>query len=194
MNGSTSPTGKFPVVVIGASRGGLDAVRTIIESLPSDCGAAFALVFHVGRGPNLVSEILNWRGRLPALFGRDGDPFIPGRIYVAPSDCHMVLSPPGCIHLDRGARVHNTRPAVDPLFESAAKLYGERVVGVVFERSRHGRRSGAALHQEPRWPAAGSGPAEAPSPQMPAAAKAADEPEVLPLGRLAARVAQFCLA
>jgi two-component system, chemotaxis family, protein-glutamate methylesterase/glutaminase len=62
MNMSPSPTGKFPVVVIGASRGGLDAVRTIIEGLPRDCGAAFALVFHVGRGPNLVPEILNWRG------------------------------------------------------------------------------------------------------------------------------------
>jgi two-component system, chemotaxis family, protein-glutamate methylesterase/glutaminase len=194
MNMSPSPTGKFPIVVIGASRGGLDAVRTIIESLPRDCGAAFALVFHVGRGPNLVPEILNWRGRLLALFGRDGDPFIPGRIYVAPSDCHMVLSPPGCIHLDRGARVHNTRPAVDPLFESAAKLYGERVVGVVL--SGRGTDGAAGLHcikSHGGLPLV-QDPAEAPSPQMPAAAKAADEPEVLPLGRLAARVAQFCLA
>jgi two-component system chemotaxis response regulator CheB len=194
MNTSTTPMGDFPVIVIGASAGGLEAVRAITEALPRNCRAAFAVVFHVGRGPSMVPEILNWRGKVPALFGRHGEAFTPGRIYVAPPDCHMVLSPPGCIHLDGGAPVQNTRPAVDPLFASAAKLYGEHVIGVVL--SGYGvdgaeglrfikSRGGLALVQDP---------AQAPVPHMPAAARAADQPEVLPLDRLAARVRQFCSA
>src|SRR5258705_13614420 len=114
----------FPVIVIGASASGLNAVRTITEALPADCKAAFAVVFHVGHGPNVLPEILNWHGKLPALFGQQGATFESGRIYVAPSDCHMLLMPPGRAHLDRGAPVHRARPTIDPLFVSAAKLYG----------------------------------------------------------------------
>jgi two-component system chemotaxis response regulator CheB len=192
VNTSGTPRGAFPVVVIGASAGGLDAVRRIAEALPSDYHAAFGVVFHVGRGTNIVPEILNWHGKQPAVLARHGDAFTPGRIYIAPSDCHMVLSPPGCIELDRGAPVHNTRPAVDPLFLSAAKLYGERVVGVVL--SGYGTDGAVGLRAIKRYGGVAlvQDPAEAPAPQMPAAARAAAEPEVLPLDGLAALVAQFC--
>jgi len=182
----------FPVVVIGASASGLDAVRTITEALPGDCKAAIALVFHVGRGPNVLPEILSWHGKLPALFGQQGVTFAPGRIYVAPSDYHMLLSPPGCIHLDRGAPVHDTRPAIDPLFESAAKLYGQRVVGVVLSGAGRDGAAGLRVIKNRGGLALVQDPAEAPIPQMPAAALATDEPEILPLDSLASRVAQFC--
>ena len=116
----------FPVLAIGASAGGLEAVRRITEALPRNCGAAVALVVHVGRLPSQLPEILNWHGKLPATFAEEGAVLEPGRIYVAPPDRHMLLEVPGRIHLDDGTPVHHTRPAVDPLFASAAATFGQR--------------------------------------------------------------------
>ena len=183
----------FPVVAIGASVGGLDAVRLITEALPRDCGAAVLLVMHIGARQSDLPEILSWHGKLPAAFAREGDCLETGRLYVAPPDRHMVLVAPGIVHLDAGPKVHNTRPAVDPLFTSAAATYGRRVVGVVLSgRGQDGaeglrtirQRGGLALTEDPARAVDGA---------MPAAAVAADDPEILLIDRLAKRVAQFCL-
>jgi two-component system chemotaxis response regulator CheB len=117
----------------------------------------------------------------------------PGRIYLAPPDHHVLLEGPGRIRLARGLKVHNTRPAVDPLFASAAATFGRRVVGVVLAgRSKDGAAGlrkikdygGLALVHDPE---------EATVPQMPAAAAvAAANAEVLRIDRLARRVAEFC--
>jgi two-component system chemotaxis response regulator CheB len=63
---------EFPVVAIGASAGGLDPVRRITEALPRSCGAAVVLVMHVGAHPSHLPDILNWHGKLPAMFAEDG--------------------------------------------------------------------------------------------------------------------------
>jgi two-component system, chemotaxis family, protein-glutamate methylesterase/glutaminase len=182
----------FRVVAIGASAGGLDPVRLITEALPRNCGAAVIVVMHVGSGQSDLPEILNWHGKLPATFGREGEAIEPGRLYVAPPDRHMLVVAPGVIHLDAGPRVHNARPAIDPLFASVAGIYGRRVVGVVLSgRGEDGaagllmihNRGGLALVQDP---------VEAAEPGMPAAAFARDDPEVLPIEQLSRRVFQFC--
>jgi two-component system chemotaxis response regulator CheB len=121
----------FHVIAIGASAGALDAVRRITEALPRNCKAAIIVVFHVGAIPSQLPEILSWHGRMPVLVAEHGADLEPGRIYVAPPDHHVLLEGPGRIRLDRGSKVHNTRPAVDPLFTSAAEAFGPRVVGVV---------------------------------------------------------------
>jgi two-component system chemotaxis response regulator CheB len=104
----------------------------------------------------------------------------------------MLVEGAGRIRLDRGVKVHNTRPAVDPLFESAAAAFGRRVVGVILSgRSRDGAialkkikdQGGLALVHDPE---------EAAVPQMPAAAVAEANAEVLRIDLLAHRVAQFC--
>jgi two-component system chemotaxis response regulator CheB len=118
----------FPVIAIGAAAGALDAVRRITEALPRDCEAAIAIVFHVGPFPSHLPEILNWHGRLPALSAKDGAMLKPGHIYLAPPDQHMLLGGSGHIRLERGAKLYNTRPAVDPLFTSAAAVVGRRVL------------------------------------------------------------------
>jgi two-component system chemotaxis response regulator CheB len=182
----------FPLIAIGAAAGALNAVRYITEALPRDCAAAIAVVFHTGRYPSHLPEILSWHGKLPVVFGEEGADLEPGRVYVAPPDHHMLLEPPGRIRVVRGSPIHNTRPAVDPLFASAAATFGPRVVGVVLSgRGKDGadglrtikNHGGLALVQDP---------VEAPEPQMPAAAFAHDDPEVLPIDRLARRVAEFC--
>jgi two-component system chemotaxis response regulator CheB len=186
-------TSDFPVVAIGASAGALDAVRRITEALPRNCKAAILVVFHVGAIPSQLPEILRWHGKMPVLVAKDGAALEPGRIYVAPPDHHVLLEGPGRIRLDRGLKVHNTRPAVDPLFASAAAIFGRRVVGVVLSgRSKDGAtglkrikdHGGLALVHDPE---------EAAVPEMPAAAAVgAANAEVLKIDRLARRVAQFC--
>ena len=130
-----TPVAPSVVVVIGAGAGGLDPLKIILEALPRRCRAAVAVVFHLGSRPSSLPDILSWHSRLPAVFASDGDAFAPGRIYIAPPDRHMRLAAPGRLRLDRTAAVHNTRPAVDPLFESAAALYGRRVVAAVLSGS-----------------------------------------------------------
>jgi two-component system chemotaxis response regulator CheB len=186
-------TAEFHVIAIGASAGALDAVRRITEALPRNCEAAIIVVFHVGAIPSQLPEILSWHGKMPVLFAEDGVALEPGRIYVAPPDHHVLLEGPGRIRLDRGLKVHNTRPAVDPLFASAAATFGQRVVGVVLSgRSKDGATGlkkikdlgGLALVHDPE---------EAAVPEMPAAAAvAAANAEVLRIDLLARRVARFC--
>jgi two-component system chemotaxis response regulator CheB len=182
----------FPVLAIGASAGGLEAVRRITEALPRNCRAAVALVVHVGRQPSQLPEILTWHGKLPAAFAEEGAVLEPGRIYVAPPDRHMLLQAPGLIHLDDGSLVHHTRPAVDPLFASAAAAFGRRVVGVVLSGRSSDGAAGLRAIKHHGGRALVEDPARAAAPQMPAAAVADDDPEVLPIDLLARRVARFC--
>lgn len=182
---------QFPIVAIGAGSGGLDPVRKITEALPHKCGAAVAVVFHTGAQPSALPEILSWHGKLPVVFGRNGTQLEPGRLYVAPPDHHMLLSRVG-IHLDRGTKVHDTRPAVDPLFVSAAMAFGPRVVGVVLSGLGRDGAAGLQTIHNHGGRALVQDPVEAASPQMPAAAFAQDDPEVLPIEQIARRVARFC--
>jgi two-component system chemotaxis response regulator CheB len=181
----------FPIVVIGAAAGGLDPVRRIVEALPRDCGAAIAVVFHNGAQPSDVPEILSWHGKVPTSFGDEGTSLEPGRLYVAPPDHHMLLSRVG-IHLDRGSKVHNMRPAIDPLFVSAAMAYGPRVVGVVLSgKGRDGAAGLRTIHNHGGLSLI-QDPVEAAVSDMPAAGFDQDEPEVLPIEQLTRRVAGFC--
>jgi two-component system chemotaxis response regulator CheB len=119
------------IIVIGASSGGIDALRTIVRSLPANFSASVFVVLHVSpASPGILDEILTRAGELPAVTPGDGERIQPGRIYVAPPDRHMLIEP-GIVRLTRGPRENRFRPAVDPLFRSAAQTYGPRVIGVV---------------------------------------------------------------
>jgi len=162
-----------------------------ISATERDCAAAIAVVFHVGPYPSHLPEILSWHGKLPAVFGEDGAVLEPGRIYVAPPDQHMMLERPGRIRIVSGSPVHHTRPAVDPLFASAAATFGSRVVGVVLSGRGTDGATGLRLIKNHGGLALVQDPVEAPVPQMPAAAFAQDDLEVLPIAQLTRRVADF---
>jgi two-component system chemotaxis response regulator CheB len=117
------------IVVIGASAGGVEALRTLVGSLPADLQAAVFVVLHIGIESTLAG-ILDRAGPLPAADAEDGEPIRLGRVYVAPYDVHMLLRD-GHIHLRHGPKENMTRPAVDPLFRSAALAFGPRVIGVI---------------------------------------------------------------
>ena len=119
------------IIVIGGSAGGLEGVNAIVSMLPAEFPAAIFIVLHTSpHSPGLLPEIFNHRGLLPAAHAQDGEPVTPGRIYVAPPDLHLLLEN-GRVRVTRGPKENRSRPAVDPLFRSAALAYGPRVVGIV---------------------------------------------------------------
>lgn len=119
------------VIVIGASAGGVEATSEIVRALPADFAGAVFIVVHIApTATSLLPAILTRRGALPARHPRDGDPIEPGAIYVAPPNRHLMIER-GRIRVVHGPMENGTRPAVDPLFRSAATAYGARVVGVV---------------------------------------------------------------
>ena len=127
----TGPLIKHDVIVIGASAGGVETLISLFKSLPHDLPAAIAVVLH--RHPLFNIHLANVLGRgaaLPLVEVQEDGPFQQGTIYIAPSDAHLVLTQKG-VKPDRGPKEHFTRPAVDPLFRTAAEIFGQRVVGVL---------------------------------------------------------------
>ena len=119
------------IVVVGASAGGVEAVRALLSFLPADLPAAIAVVIH--RSPLYESRlplVLAARTTLSVLEPRDGEIVRHGHVNTAARDQHLVFTDGG-ITTNRGPKEHRTRPAIDPLFRSAAHRYGPRVVGVL---------------------------------------------------------------
>ena len=147
------------IVVVGGSAGGIEALTALVRGLLPDFPAALFVVVHIP--PYSVShlpQILSRAGALPAVHATDGEPIEPGRIYVAPPDRHLLVRR-GWVELTRGPRENHSRPAVDPLFRSAARAYGSRVIGVVLSGSLYDgslglmavkTRGGLAIVQDPR--------------------------------------------
>ena len=119
------------VVVIGASAGGLQALTTVVRSLSDRLPACLLVVLHsASDGSGVLPHIIGRSTALPVAFGKTGDPVAPGRIYVAPPDCHLIVAPSG-LRLVHGPRENGFRPAIDPLFRTAARAFGPRVIGVI---------------------------------------------------------------
>jgi two-component system, chemotaxis family, protein-glutamate methylesterase/glutaminase len=119
------------LVVIGASSGGIDALRSLVGGLPPDFPAPICVVVHTSPdGPRVLSDILQRAGHLPAEIAHSGARLNLGRIYVAPADCHLLVEP-GTLRVSRGPKENRFRPAIDPLFRSAAQVYGPGAIGVI---------------------------------------------------------------
>src|SRR5439155_16509186 len=119
------------IVAIGASAGGIQALEQLVGGLPPDfAGALFVVVHSSPAGGLILPRILDRRSALPARSAEDGEAIHPGTIYVAPPDHHLLIKP-GRICCSRGPRENGFRPAVDPLFRTAASAYRARAVGVV---------------------------------------------------------------
>ena len=122
---------KRNIVVVGASAGGIEALRILVGGLPRTFQGAIFAVMHISPdSPGLLRTILERSGVLPAINPVDRQPIENGKIYVAPADQHMLVEP-GRIRLSRGPKENRFRPAIDPLFRSAAQVYGPRVIGVI---------------------------------------------------------------
>jgi two-component system, chemotaxis family, protein-glutamate methylesterase/glutaminase len=116
---------------VGGSTGALEPFRTIASALPRDLPVAVFMVMHLSPDfPSNLDHILDRASPLKAVQARDGEPIRHGHIYVPPPDRHLTLVE-GRVRVQRGPRENRHRPAIDPLFRSAARAYGPRVTGVV---------------------------------------------------------------
>lgn len=119
------------IVVVGASAGGVEALVELAAGLPADLAAAVFVVLHLPiDSRSYLPRILSRAGPLRAVHAEDGAPIVPGLIHVAPPNHHLVFED-GRLRLTVGPRINGVRPSVDVLFRSAARTFGERVVGVV---------------------------------------------------------------
>lgn len=137
------------IIAVGGSAGSLDPLRELVAGLPTDLPAAvFVAVHQVPYRPSSLPELLSRAGALPARHPADRDPIRPGVVYVAPPDRHLLVGN-GHVRVVQGPREHHTRPAVDPLFRSAAATYGPRVIGVVLSGYLDDGTAGlSAIHAE----------------------------------------------
>lgn len=123
--------GHRDIIVVGASMGGVEALSHLASQLSPDLRAAILVVLHISSShKSVLPDILSRAGGPPAHHPKDGETLEMGRIYVAPNDRHLLVED-GRVRVVKGPRENGHRPAVDPLFRSAARTYGSRVVGVV---------------------------------------------------------------
>jgi two-component system, chemotaxis family, protein-glutamate methylesterase/glutaminase len=158
------------IIVVGASAGGIEALKTMAGGLPRDLPASVFVVLHTSpESPDVLAEILARAGALPASSAVDGERIQPGRIYVAPPDRHLIIEP-NRVRLTRGPKENRFRPAVDPLFRSAAQVYGPRVVGVILTGNLDDGTAGLWAVKRLGGTAIVQDPAEALAPSMPRSA------------------------
>src|SRR5690349_10758358 len=118
-------------IVVGASAGGIRALKNLLETVPPDLPAAILTVVHIpAHSKSDLPQVLGRVGPLPAKAAEDGEPLVPGAVYVAPPDRHLLVQR-NRLRLTRGPRENRVRPSVDALFRSAAVELGPRVIGVV---------------------------------------------------------------
>jgi two-component system chemotaxis response regulator CheB len=176
--------------VVGASAGGIAPLKTLAAGLPADLPASVAVVLHVSPdAPSRLPQILAHAGPLRATHAENGEPLEAGRIVVAPPDRHLLVAGGRCVVV-RGPRENQARPAIDPLFRSAASTFGDRVVAVILSGARSDGVAGCAAVSARGGTVFVQRPDEADFPDMPEAAIAVDHPSaVLHLSELAAAIA-----
>jgi two-component system chemotaxis response regulator CheB len=138
-----SLAGRIDAVVIGASAGGVDALGTLLPALPRGVRAVLFVVLHLPRsGPSLLVEIFQPRCLLPVCEANDKMVIEPGTVYFAPPDYHLLVEKGGTLALSADDLVNFSRPSVDVLFESAAEVYRERLLGIVLTGASHDGAAG----------------------------------------------------
>lgn len=119
------------LIVIGGSAGALDALRRLVSMLPKDLLAAIVVVVHIpNEFPSYLAGILERSGALPTKEVKSEEKLRQGTVYVAGPDRHLLVED-GSVIATRGPRENRHRPAIDPLFRSAARAHGRRVIGVI---------------------------------------------------------------
>lgn len=159
------------IIVVGASAGGVDALLRIAPGLSGELAAPVLVVLHIGAHASQMPDLLNARGPNRAVFAQSGVEPVPGMIYVAPPDQHLSWQHGG-LFVYRGPKEHHARPAVNPLFRSAALHGGPRVVGVILTGMLDDGAAGLSAIKSCGGTAVVQDPDDAVEPSMPLSALA----------------------
>ena len=155
------------IVVIGGSAGAIESLSALVSHLPGDLDSAIFVTIHtLPVADGLLPKILTRHGRLRSAVAVDGEPILCGRVYVAPPDLHLLVEP-GRVGLNGGPKENGHRPAIDPLFCSAARSYQDGVIGVILSGTLDDGSVGLRVIREHGGTAIVQDPDEAQFPQMP---------------------------
>lgn len=181
------------VIVVGASAGGVSAVRALLEALPANCPAVVMIVLHLPRDrPSQAAELFAQYCALPVAEAEDKAPLTPGTVWIAPPDYHLMVEDRDTMSLSLDEPVLFSRPAIDPLFESAAAVFADRVLAILLTGASNDGSEGVAAIRAGGGQAWVQQPEEASSPMMPASALAyAGADAVLTLDQMRVRLRSF---
>jgi two-component system chemotaxis response regulator CheB len=162
----------FELIALGGSWGGTQAVAAILETLPEGFELPVVVALHRGTGGgDMLEHSLATGSKLEVVAATDKEPLVPGRVYVAPADYHLIVEP-GHLALSTDDLVQFARPSIDVLFDSAAAAYGERAVGVLLTGVNEDGADGLARIAAAGGFTVAQDPATAEQGEMPAAAVA----------------------
>lgn len=180
------------IVVVGASAGGVEALRRLVRDFPENLEAALFVVLHLpAHAPSMLPNILRRAGRLRTAQAVDGELIQKGRIYVAPPDRHLLIRP-GRVQLTTGPTENGYRPAIDSLFRTAALTYGPRVIGVILSGALDDGTAGLRVVKSRDGIAVVQDPADALYAAMPSSAiEYVDVDHVLPLADIGAIIVRL---
>ena len=183
----------FELVVVGTSLGGLRALEVLLAGLSKTIPVSMAVVQHRHKDSDgTLSRLLQQYSALPLKDAEDKEVIVPGRVYLAPADYHLLVEA-GRFALSTEAPVSYARPSIDVLFESAADAYAEKVIGVILTGANHDGAQGIAKIKARGGLTVVQDPATAESPSMPEAAIAAVEIDwILPLLDIAPLLVSLC--
>lgn len=184
---------RYEAVVMGASAGGIQALKTLLSALPERFGLRVAVVQHIeASSSGYLAEILSKGSKLTVTEAEDKSDFRAGTVYVSPANYHLLVEPDRCLSLSVDEKVNYCRPAIDPLFESAADTFGPALIGVVLTGANKDGACGLQYIRSRGGRAIVQDPATAESPSMPRAAlDAGPVDDVLPLSDIAALLSRL---
>lgn len=180
------------LVVIGGSAGAMQPLKLILQALPANFPAAVLVVLHVpADSTGVFTTVAGAAASLPVSNARDGEPIERSQIYLAPPDRHL-LALDGVLKLGSGPRENLVRPAIDPLFRSAALWAGPRTVGVILSGMLNDGASGLSAIKACGGVALVQTPQDATASDMPLAALEATPVDLsAPAAELASAIVRY---
>jgi two-component system chemotaxis response regulator CheB len=180
---------RHDIIVIGGSSGALEELRKIVAMLPADLPASIFVTLHTSpESPGILADILSRAGTLRAKHPEHGEEIRPGTIYVAPPDSHLLVNS-GYVKVSRGPRENRHRPAIDPMFRTAARAYRSRVAAIVLSGMLDDGSAGLMAVRAAGGLGIAQDPAEALSTEMPSRAiEYAGADYVLPIQEIASLI------
>jgi two-component system, chemotaxis family, protein-glutamate methylesterase/glutaminase len=148
MSAAVSLTGRVDAIVMGASAGGIEALLTLLPGLSAAFRIPIFIVLHLSRDrPSLLPQIFLQKCAVPVCEAGDKEPVRPGTVYFAPPDYHLLIDEGPSLALSADEPVNYSRPSIDVLFESAADVYGARLLGIILTGANEDGAEGlAAIH------------------------------------------------
>jgi two-component system, chemotaxis family, protein-glutamate methylesterase/glutaminase len=187
-------SGAHEVVAIGASWGGLDALRAILRDLPAELDAAVVIAQHRSPDshPTAMRDLLGAATRMRVIEAGDKDELRAGVAYIAAPDYHLLVEP-GLVTLSTDEPVLYARPSIDVLFETAAESYRERCIGVILTGANDDGARGLARVVELGGTAIVEDPETARRDEMPRAAlRATPSARAIPVAEIAPLLVDLC--